>query len=60
MVLFKFSNLLLLGKLLDFDETVVFLFVPKQCTEIPVQKLTLSHAHKHLISDVIRHKSIFA
>ena len=33
--------------------------MPKQLTGIPVQKITLSHAHKCVISDVIRHKLIF-
>ena len=34
--------------------------MPKQFTGIPVQKITLSHAHKCVISDVIRHKLIFS
>ena len=39
---------------------IVFLSMPKQCTGIPVLKITLSHAHKCMISDAIRHKSIFS
>ena len=34
--------------------------MPKQCTGILVQKITLSHAHKCAISDVIWHKLIFS
>ena len=41
-------------------KTDFFLSMPKQCTGIPVQKITLSHAHKCVISDVIRHKLIFS
>ena len=36
------------------------LSMPKQLTGIPVQKITLSHAHKCVISDFIRHKLIFS
>ena len=57
---FYFPNLLLLGKPPDFDENCHFLSMPKQCTGIPVQKITFSHAHKCMISDVIRHKLIFS
>ena len=38
---------------------VIFLSMPKQCTGIPVLTITLSHAHKCMISDVIQHKLIF-
>ena len=41
-------------------KTVIFLSMPKRCTGIPVQKITLSHAHKSMISDVFRHKLIFS
>ena len=41
-------------------KTVIFLSMPKQLTGIPVQKITLSHAHKCVISDVIWHKLIFS
>ena len=34
--------------------------MPKQCTGIPVQKITLSHAHKCVISDAFRYKLIFS
>ena len=47
-----------MGKPKDFDENChFFLSLPKQCTGIPVLKITLSHAHKCMISDVIQHKS---
>ena len=39
---------------------VLFLSMPKQCTGIPVLIITLSHAHKCVTSDVIRHMSIFS
>ena len=56
-----FSESLLLGKLPDFDENChFFLSMPKQCTGIPVQKITMPHAHKCVISDVIRHNLIFS
>ena len=58
---FYFPNLLLLGKPPDFDENChFFLSMPKQCTGIPVPKITLSHAHKCVISDVIRDLLIFS
>ena len=50
-----------MGKPKDFEEnSQFFLSMPKQCTGIPVLKITLSHAHKCMISDVIQHKSIFS
>ena len=57
-----FSECLFLGKPSDFDENCHFFMIskPKQCTGIPVQKITLSHAHKCVISNVIRHKLIFS
>ena len=56
-----FSESLPLGKPPDFDENChFFLSMPKQFTGIPVQKITLSQAHKCVISDVIRHKLIFS
>ena len=41
-------------------KTVIFLSMPKQFTGIPVKTITLSDAHKCVISDVIRHKLIFS
>ena len=46
-----FSESVAFGKI---DENChIFLSMPKQCTGIPVQIITLSHAHKCVISDVI-------
>ena len=49
---FYFRNLLLLGQPQDFDENCYFLSLPRQCTGIPVKKITLSQARKCMISDV--------
>ena len=50
-----------MGKAKDFDKNCqFFLSMPKQCTGIPVLKITLSHAHKCMISDVIQHTAIFS
>ena len=50
------ENLKILMKIVSF----LFLSLPKQCTGIPVLKITLSRVHKCMISDVIQHKSIFS
>ena len=39
---------------------VFFSSMPKQSTGIQVLNITLSHAHKGVISDVILHKLIFS
>ena len=39
---------------------VLFYLCPNNVLQIPVLKIALSHAHKCVISDVIRHMPIFS
>ena len=57
---FYFPNLLLLGKPPDFDENCHFFIYAQTMYWNSGSKITLSHAHKSMISDVIQHKLIFS